>query len=72
MMMCYRTYLNSLKIGYQTKTNKEMSQDDFQFFCKSNDFFLVGLLQSALHMPLYFFHQHSFEPSRLLTTFVPY
>jgi hypothetical protein len=62
MMACSRNLLKHLKICYQTKTNREMSQHDFQFFYKSKDLFLKKKWQNILFSYLFFTFVQNFKP----------
>jgi hypothetical protein len=56
MMTCSRNLFKNLKNCYQTKTNKKMSQHDFYFFGKSNEFFLKKKSDKIVYFHIYFSH----------------
>jgi hypothetical protein len=63
MMACSRNLSKHLKICYQTKTNREMFQHDFQFFANLMIFFL----KQKSNIPfsyLFFTFVHIFKPKK--------
>jgi flagellar biosynthesis protein FlhB len=63
MMTCSRNLSKHLKHCYQTKTNKEMSKHDFQFFANLMNFLIKKSL-NFFFLYLFFTIVQNFKPKR--------
>jgi hypothetical protein len=56
MMTCSKTLSKHLKFYYQTKTNKEMLEHDFQSFANIMIFFFKNTVIKIFPFHIYFLH----------------
>jgi len=63
-MTCSKNLFKHLKNSYQTKTNKEMLQHDFQFFANIKTFFSPKQLSNSPFSYLLFTFVQIFKPKK--------